>query len=491
MSSSGDIRICAFADVHIHDDVSLRQTVELLERVVKRYRPDLMICLGDSFDTGTLCREYGPRFRSACESMHHNWLFCYGNHDGEAIEGGFQAYDAIFHSSQTSIEINGRRIASFADMADPVEGERFVLGDVVQGSIVCCHGNQPQRIIDALAERGAILILTGHKHFHHEQRSADGKCGQLTLSALRFGGMNGDPAGCAIIDVAGGAVDFKWIESELPAFPMNGRVFESDDAGSGRVDACFEDDPDSWIICPPLRSGDEDWRGGPSLLEHRVKGERRWLKSYGASWVDNCPLSLHEFQGRRYLILGATWLGIDKRMGVKGLESLLVVDAKSGEELYRVPIVGMSAPPTVVDGVIYAVGQWREIFAVELTTGRTLWKGRSQLEGDGFSWHDNRIGGGWSVCPAAVGRHVWTVNSRGDLFGYDRNNGRLLFSHAASIPLNDGSNCVYAPHIGFCARKFRSRRDMNGGLVFEFNGCEVDDASGRILRYSEGIRPVG
>ena len=34
--------------------------------------------------------------------------------------------------------------------------------------------------------------------------------------------------------------------------------------------------------------------------------------------------------------------------------------------------------PMIKDGIMYVVGQWREIIAIELATGRELWRRRSQ-----------------------------------------------------------------------------------------------------------------
>ena len=177
--------------------------------------------------------------------------------------------------------------------------------------------------------------------------------------------------------------------------------------------------------------------------------------------------------------MGATWLGIDKGLGVKGLESLLVAEAKSGEELYRLPVVGVSAPPTIVDGILYVVGQWREIIAADLMTGEVLWKRRSQTDSDSLSWYDNRIGGGWSVCPAAVGKHVWTVNSRGDLWGYDRSTGEPVFIYPGAIALNSRPSCTYAPCLGFSSREYHTAITASGDRIFTFNDCRVNDTSGQ------------
>ena len=488
------LRLGCAADIHIHNDATLREAVTLLGKFIDDYRPDLMICLGDSFDDNGFFRKYGNEFKRQCRELHPHWVFCYGNHDGEGSDDGYDSYLRTFPSAQQQIEFKGRRIVSFADMYAPAGGREFALENTIPGAIVCCHANQPQEYIEQLAAKGAILVLTGHKHYFHVQRCGNGKCEQLTIPPFRFGGMNGEAAGCAIIDVDKNSSAFYWIRNCLSAFPGNQRIW-SDQADREDFltpllpDSHFSGDPDRWLLFPPLENGNRKWEGGPSWLRAYENGELRWEKSYGRTWVDNCPLILHRYQEREYLIMGTTWLKSAECSGPKDLNSLLVVDAVTGTELYRLPIVGMSVPPTIVDGVIYAAGQWREIMAVDLPTGKVLWRQRSQPEPDAFSWYDNRTGGGWSVCPAAVGKHVWTVNSRGDLFGYRRQTGDPAFIYPGIIPLNDVPSCPYAPHLGFCSREYGREKTADGDMIFTFNGCSVNDTTGQ-YRYAETVSMI-
>jgi outer membrane protein assembly factor BamB len=164
---------------------------------------------------------------------------------------------------------------------------------------------------------------------------------------------------------------------------------------------------------------------------------------------------------------------------------VIVVDPYSGDESYRVGVVGVSQPPTVADGIMYITGQWREIIAIELATGRELWRGRSQVETNAtrdLSWHDGRVGGGWSVCAPAVGRHVWTVNARGDLFGYDRGNGREVFVHPAAVPLNAVPSCPFANRLACAPEQFMIHRTPAGETLMEVNGQRVNDATGELLK---------
>lgn len=485
MKNRSVLKLGCFADVHIYDDESLKQTVARLANIIKKYAPDLLICLGDSFDNAELCRKYGQHFYDKCLALHPRWLFCYGNHDGEGFEDGYLRYNKIFGTAQDIIDIKGHRVLSFADMHNAREAKAFSLHNTAPGDIVCCHGSQPQEHIEKLSKKGARLILSGHKHFYHIQRSAHAGCEQITIPPFNFGGMNGEAAGAAIITLDNTRLDFQWVENHLSPFPMNKKIHQ-DNAGPfseyAYSDAHFDGTPDKWLICPPVRKGQWEWRGGPSYMECRNGAELMWAKSYGSSWVDNCPSTLLEYNDRNFLIMGTTWLGREKGLGVKGLASLLVADAVTGEELYKLPIVGVSTPPTVADGIMYVVGQWREIMAAELTSGKILWRQRSQTVPDNMSWYDNHVGGGWSVCPAAVGKHVWTVNARGDLFGYNRMTGSLVFTYPQAIPLNSRPSCTYAPHLGFCSRKYDTEKTPSGDIIFIFNGTRVNDTSGNLLQ---------
>jgi outer membrane protein assembly factor BamB len=210
-------------------------------------------------------------------------------------------------------------------------------------------------------------------------------------------------------------------------------------------------------LVPPLRDGEREWLGGAQRLQYRKAGRLVWDQSYGTGLVDACPPTLQSHGGVEHLLVAGTWLrGVGAEQGQ--FTSLVAVDPETGEEQFRVPVAGVSAPPTVTDGVAYVVGQWREVIAVELATGRELWRERSQTETAGLSYHDAQVGGGWSVCPAAVGRHVWTVNARGDLFGYDRHTGEARWVHAAAVPLNNRPVCPYAP------TRLRSFRLHSGAL---------------------------
>jgi len=299
MNVSSKLRICCAADVHIHDDESLQDAIAILKHAITTHCPDLLICLGDTFDNGTLFQKYGLRLRDECQKLHSHWLFCYGNHDGEGFDDGYMAFRNVFQTAQQAIDIKGYRIVCFADMCNTSGGEEFSLRNTIPGAIVCCHGNQPQHHIEKLAKQGARLIVNGHKHFAHIQRSKHKQCEQITLPPLRFGGMNGESAGCAIIDVEGARVDFQWVESKLPAFPLNRKIWtdSNNDIMPGQPrDRHFEGTPDRWLICPPLKVGDREWKGGPSLLQYCVANELLWEKSYGASWVDNSPITLHSMK---------------------------------------------------------------------------------------------------------------------------------------------------------------------------------------------------
>ncbi len=196
-----------------------------------------------------------------------------------------------------------------------------------------------------------------------------------------------------------------------------------------------------------------------------------------------CP-PVHVHHGERsFLIIGGTWVPAPSGT----FASVIVVDPFTGDEFYRVPVIGVSQSPTVVDGVMYIVGQWREIIAVDVATGRELWRRRSQVETPAtadLSWHDCRTGGGWSVCAPAVAKHVWTVNARGDLFGYDRHSGHERFVYPMAVPLNAAPTCPFANRLACAPKAFLIAEQTHGGVVFSVNGQRINDSTGELLTAS-------
>jgi len=483
------MKILVFADAHIFDDGTLDDTLAFLRAAVEAHEPDAVVCLGDLFDSEAACRSLGPRFRDAGRALHRRWLFVYGNHDGGTtggrMIGGWRAFCDVFGQAQAVHDIGGLRFICLGDQQPRTKWRDFALRHAGSGAVVCAHAPLGQALLDDLAARGVRLVLTGHKHVHHRQPSTDGALRQWTLPPARFNGFGLSAAGCALVDVETGA--YRWVRNGLPLLRTNPATFDVGAPLPSPHDAAghFPGEPDAWLGNAPLRDGEREWIGGPNRLQFRDNGRLVWEWRYARQNDHYCTPGLVRHGGRAYLLLGGHW---HKRTPESDYESLVVADAATGEECYRVRVIGISQPPTAADGVIYVVGQWREIVAVELATGRELWRRRSQVETpatDGLSWRDGRVGGGWSACPAAVGKHVWVVNARGDLFGYDRATGAERFVHPAAIPLNRSRPCTYAPRLACAPAGYETEATPGGSLVFRFNGRGVEDATGTLL----GPRP--
>lgn len=480
------LRLLCYCDVHIFDESSCRRAAQSLKKTAAIHKPDVIIGLGDLFDSIAHCREFGPDFRDAMRAFHDRCLFVYGNHDGGNVKGGgaggWEAFNEIFGHAQRVEEVGGRRLIMLADQQRDSGWESFAVDQIARESILLSHSPFQQSELDKFAAKGASLALNGHAHVSRRLQSRDGTCQQITLSPMPFAGMLQEPAGCALIDLSEEGIDFRWNAIALPRMPGNNLVFDDGVWPAAiEVEGHFPGEPNKPRHMPPLVDGNREWLGGAQRLQLRVDGVLKWDRSYGRSFVDNCESKLVRHGGREYLLVSGTWV---RRAPGGVFESLVVVDPDTGEERYRVEVIGLSQPPTVVDGVIYIVGQWREAIAIELATGHELWRHRSQVETEetkGLSWYDGRLGGGWSICPAAVGKHVWTVNARGDLFGYDKASGEERFVHPAAIPLNKEPRCPYAVTLACAPHGHTSELDEQGHRLFGFNGVKVNDETGHLV----------
>lgn len=479
--------LCA-ADMHICDQAGCEDALEYFRRGIRAHAPDVVVCLGDLFDSAAALAEHGACFLREAQKLHARWLFVYGNHDGSATnkgqnELGWDRFAAIFGMPQAVHAFDGRRLVTVGDCFEEADSLGFLRRNIRAGDIVLRHRPAGQALLDELAANGARLVLCGHDHALRHTRSADGRCEQRSLAPFSFGGRSGDPAGFGVVEIADPEITFQWVPQPLPLMPGNVRL-----SGESLPDhlayparARGPDAPHAWSESRPLQRGSETWTGGMGRLQYHNGQGLQWEQSYGASNQDVCSPVLATGNGREYLIIGGTWV---RSPDGGGFASVAVVDPRSGREYYRVPIVGVTAPPAVADGIVFLVGQWREIVAVELATGREVWRQRSQTppdDADGRSWFDGRTGGGWSTCQAAIGRHVWTVNARGDLFGYDRQTGAPRFVHPAAIPLHPSPCCPYANRLACVARQFVRNVSPAGRLSFEVNGQGVDDETGQLL----------
>ncbi|MDQ3607146.1 MAG: PQQ-like beta-propeller repeat protein [Gemmatimonadota bacterium] len=94
--------------------------------------------------------------------------------------------------------------------------------------------------------------------------------------------------------------------------------------------------------------------------------------------------------------------------------AFFAVDRFTGQEVWRVPtelgFAGPDSPPVVVGTVAYASGNDTYVYAIDLQTGRVLWKTRPAMGGSHYH----------AVCGNAV------FNNFLGLGIVDRHNGRLL-----------------------------------------------------------------
>lgn len=480
-------RLLCYADLHIFDRSGLELALAGLRQAVRAHRPDAVVCLGDIFSHQEVLEEFGPAFRAGAESLHPRCIFLAGNHDGSRTdkgrnELGWDCFCSIFGPVQQVHVLNGLRLLAIGDCFAESGWPAFLEREARPGDILLRHTPAEGDELERLAGRGMRLVLAGHRHALRRAWSRDGRCQQITHAPFLFGGRSGDPAGCSIIDLIDNEVVFRWSAQAMPAMPGNHRIAPAPvpahltlPASAGLGNAAT-----GWAESAPLVIDGRSWVGGIGRLQHRVGSDLRWERRYAASYQDVCSPALFTHSGREHLVVGGTWVGATSG---SGFASVLVADPTTGEERYRIPIVGVTAAPACADGILYLVGQWREIVAVELATGRELWRNRSETAATatGMSWLDGRTGGGWSVCQAAIGRHVWTVNARGDLFAYDLRSGREAFVHPLAIPLNAQPCCPFANRLACIAEGFDRLIDVSGRSIFAVNGQGVVDETGELI----------
>ncbi len=478
------MRVICLADLHIVDEDSLCQVLAYVQQLVEEHRPDVIAVLGDLFENGTCCREFGSRLQEGTRDMPGEWIWVFGNHDTyrSAGEGaGWDVFTGIFGSAQGVREKGGVRLVSLGD-CEPTSGwEEFALQEAGPRTLFLSHMPLGQERLEALAARGSGLAVSGHIHVLHRQQ-ADGLT-QYSLPPLRFGGFDQSTGGYALIETDGEKTAFKWCSLRAPLLASHsGRQAASAPTELGPdAGRHLPGEPDAWQHMRSLIRREREWTGGPGRLQFRRNGQLVWDRRYAPGQIDSVAPELVEHRGREYLLISGTW---NRIKGVAGYYSFWAVDPESGEALYHVETIGMSTQPTVRDGVAYIVSHWREMIAVELETGRELWRQRSQVETEetrDLSWYDGKMGAGWSACPPAVGRNVWAANSRGDLFGYDRETGRELFAYPGVLPCGTLLDTTFSPTAGLAACGFTEETGTGGEKVFGWGGVGVDDTTGRLM----------
>jgi len=480
------IKFLTFTDSHIHDEVSLTQALSLIANAVKRYKPDILIGLGDTFNSGADCLEWGQAFSNKIRNIIPKFIAIYGNHDGGDIHGvettGWETFKEVFGNPQRVETLDGQNFILLADMQNDSGWEDFALEHTGAGSVVLSHSPLKQELLDKLSGQGARLVLNGHKHVFHVQQSRDGKLTQFNLPPLGFAGFNFEQAGVGFGQIEKFQFTLQFYPHPLAQAPYNPALWTGKNPlpPQQKPKSHLPGEPDAWLSAPRLRDGTREWLGSLNRLQHYKDGKLEWDKSFGTGHSEAGAMQRIEQNGVEYLILCGTWI---KKQGSKKYESLAVINPETGELFYQVEVIGVSGRPVVKEGILYIAGQWREIIAIELATGKELWRNRCQSETEATkecSWHDGKIGGGWTVTPPKVGKHIWVINSRGDLFGYDKETGKEKFVYQAAIPLNADSRSPYSPTLS--CNPFRwEEEEHDGQAFFVINGAAINDQTGALL----------
>lgn len=479
------MRFITFADTHIYDTESAEHVVSLLKNAIEKHHPDLIIGLGDTFNNQETCTQYAPLLNDMLHNLSIHSLLIYGNHDGGTSRGkkldGWKTFTATFGDPQRTETINGQKFIMLGDMQENSDWEKFALDNTQPGSIILSHAPLKQNLIDQLANLGAIALFSGHTHRSHIQHSTNKDAIQYTLPPLTFGGACYDQPSYGIADTDKHHIKFHLEPCKIPHTTYNTNIYQNATPPSPQPpqDSHFQNNPDDWITTYPLKVDKREWLGDGQHLQYRIDNTIVWDKSYGRGMRGCFTSQLIKENDTEFLIIGGTWL-VAKESAK--FESIIVINPDTGAEYYRAEVVGVSCAPAYKDGIIYIVGQWREIIAVELASGKELWRQRSQIKNEQskkLSWKDSQIGGGWSTTPAIVENHVWTINARGDLFGYDPKTGKEKFTYPAAIPLNKNRVAPYASTLS-CVPSRWEKETIDNKTYFTINGIRIDDTSGKI-----------
>jgi predicted phosphodiesterase len=434
-------------DIHIYNEKSLNETINYLKIHIAQTKPDIIVCLGDIFDKITTCIRYAETFKNECYKVFPTWIFLYGNHDGEYPSNnevkGWHHFLKIFPDAQARVTIQGQGFISVADLEEESNHQDFLLNNVKQNDIILSHGPFSQRLLNLLEEKGAALALNGHTHVFHIQTGEFKKLRQYAMPCFRIGGMNNEPACMSFVYFENKKIKVICQETPLPRFnkPYHGKLRQFDYPENPAEG--FIDQPSNWVFHPPLKKGNFSWKGGYGRLQHFENNSLVWDKSYGHPHFDSTPLFPFTHNNTEYLVVAGTW---GKSEAGGDFNSAVIIDAYSGNVHLYLPLVGLTAEPILKDGHLYIVGQWHEVMAIDLTAMKIIWENTAFVSHPTLEWRDNRTGGGWGINKPLVGEHVWAVNLRGDLIGYDKKSGRRKFIHHEYI--QEPSSIAYSPILG-------------------------------------------
>lgn len=439
--------IGVITDIHIYNEKSLYETIHYLKLHTAQTKPDLIVCLGDIFDKITTCIQYADTFKNECYKVFPNWIFLYGNHDGEYPANnetaGWQHFLTVFPQAQARVTFQNQSFISVADLEEESDYQEFLLSNIQPKDIVLSHGPFSQRLLDLLESKGALLALNGHTHVFHIQEGQQKKLRQYAMPCFRIGGMNNEPACMSFVSIQESKIKIICQETPLPRFDTSHRESFKTFAYPENPTEGFADAPHNWQFHPPFQKGKYAWKGGYTRLQHYENENLIWDKSFGESHFDSTPLFFFSINNKDFLVVPGTW---GKSNPENDFNSAVIIEAYTGIVQLYLPIVGLTAEPILNDGILYIVGQWHEVLAIDLLAMKIIWENTAFVSHPHYEWRDNRNGGGWNINKPLVVRHVWTVNLRGDLIGFDKITGQRRFVHLGHI--QGSSPIAYSPYLG-------------------------------------------
>lgn len=466
--------IGVITDIHIFNDTSLQEVMKYIKIHLANKKPDLMICLGDIFDKVTTCIAYAQQFKDECYKVFPDWIFIYGNHDGEyPTKGevkGWQHFLKVFPEAQARHSYHGQNFISVGDLDETSDYHRYLVNNAKENDIVLSHGPFSQNLLNILEEKGVKLALNGHTHVFQIQTGKLKILKQYSMPCLRIGGMNNEPACLSYVAIKDKDIKITCQKTPLPKLnePQNGPL-ESFDYPVNASDG-FQDEPHHWLFHPPLVKDNHRWKGGYSRLQYFKNNKLMWDKSYGHCHFNSTPLYLFTHQNKDYLVVSGTW---GKNETCQDFESAVIVDAYTGEVKLYLPVVGLTSEPFIQNNLMAVMGQWHEVIVIDLNAMNILWQNTAHVNHPVHEWRDNRNGGGWGINAPIIGTHVWAVNLRGDVIGYDKLTGTRKFIHLEFVKVYKPIAYSQILGCGHIKPKFSEHKDV---IVFE--NQKIHDVTG-------------
>jgi len=468
------MRIGVITDIHIFNQTSLNEVMNYIKIHIENKKPDLMICLGDIFDKVTSFITFAPKFKEECYKAFPHWIFVYGNHDGEYPSNGetegWEHFLKVFPEAQSRHHYHGTNFISVCDLEEASDYHNYLVKNVQANDIVLSHGPFSQNLLNILEEKGAALALNGHTHVFYIQEGIKKKLKQYSMPCLRIGGMNNEPACMTYVEIKNADIQITCQKTPLPNLeePQIGKL-ESFEYPTNN--SCgFQDEPRYWLFHPPLIKDNYQWLGGYSRLQCFKNKQLIWDKTYGHCHFISTPLFLFTYSNKDYLVVSGTW---GKSDNAGDFDSAVIVDALTGEVKLYLPVVGLTAEPYIQNDIMVVMGQWHEVIAIDLRTMKIMWQNTAHVNHPYFEWRDNRNGGGWGTNSPIIGTHVWAVNLRGDVIGFDKETGQRKFIHLNYVKVFQPIAYSQMLACGNIKPKFCHQKDI---ILFE--NQKINDVTG-------------